>query len=139
MNVSVLLSIYNLTCSKELLKCYQSIEAQKIQSVEVVTVIDGPISKDLEEVANKHSDKFVRLEQNKGLGIALNYGLRYCSNEYIARIDCDDVMLECRLLAQSRYLDDNPDVDVVAGLAFTTDIIGRKTLRKLQKKMGRYC
>lgn len=46
---------------------------------------------------------------------ALNFGLKYCKHEYIARFDQDDVMLPERLKLQRDFLDSHADYSLVGG------------------------
>ena len=59
--------------------------------------------------------RVVRLEENGGLGKALNEGLRHCSCEWIARMDTDDLAAPDRCEKQLKYLEKHPDVDVLSG------------------------
>lgn len=44
---------------------------------------------------------------------SLNKGLQLARDEYIARIDADDIMLPTRLAKQVEFLDANPEIAVV--------------------------
>ena len=131
MSVSVLLAIYSGTCVESLEKCYLSIVRQSFEGLEVLTVWDGEISRDLELVSNMYSDAIVRLDKNLGLGKALNAGLEKCSHDLIARIDCDDLMLGNRLMEQYDYLCSNQNVDVVGGSAIQKNRLGKSILKKV--------
>ena len=85
---SVLLSLYIKESPKYLDECFDSIWInQKLKPDEIILVIDGPITKELQKIVNKWeiliSDKLVivNLCENIGLGKALNKGLEHCSNE----------------------------------------------------------
>lgn len=62
------------------------------------------------------SDSRVQLLNASGSGIshALNTGLQVCRSNYIARMDADDRMMPGRLRSQADFLDNTPDVDLVA-------------------------
>ncbi len=49
-----------------------------------------------------------------GLVESLNFGIRHCQAELIARMDADDVMLPQRLARQVEFLDRRPHIDLVA-------------------------
>lgn len=98
MSFSVLLSIYH----KENPACFdRSMESiwddQGVKPSEIVLVKDGPLNTGLDSVLEKWKTKLgdvlkcVPLENNVGLGHALNIGMEYCSHELIARMDTDDV------------------------------------------------
>ena len=55
--------------------------------------------------------KDVILPENKGLGIALSYGILECSNEIVARMDTDDIAREDRFEIQLKEFEENPNLD----------------------------
>ena len=77
MNYSVLISVYEKVLPNELDLALYDIYAQTILPSQVVIVIDGYISKELNKIINKYSynkkikNTIVKLEQNVGLGSAL--------------------------------------------------------------------
>ncbi len=125
MKISVLISVYAGEEPHYFDASLSSIHAQTLPADEVVLVVDGPLTPELERVIavwrntfSKHM-KIVRLEENRGLAAALNVGLTHCSNEWVARMDTDDVCLPNRLEVQAAYISNNPGVDVVGSLAIT--------------------
>jgi glycosyltransferase involved in cell wall biosynthesis len=48
------------------------------------------------------------------IGKNLNYGLRQCTSDFVARFDCDDIMLPNRLDVQVKFLNNHPEITVVA-------------------------
>lgn len=85
---------------------------------QVVIVIDGPISEDLEAVLKQYeSDYFdvVRIEQNQGIVNALNTGLKECRNELIARCDADDINSDNRFELQVQAFLDEPELTLCGG------------------------
>lgn len=98
MSFSVLLSIYYKESPRWFSRAMQSIwDEQTVKPDEIVLVQDGPLTKELETEIEKWQEKLgavlkcVPLEQNVGLGEALNIGLQYCSCELVARMDTDDI------------------------------------------------
>jgi len=76
-------------------KCLESIRVQTVY-VPVYIVVDGPIGHDLEQVIEKFRElniRYLRRAENKGLALALQYGLNYLAPhyEYLIRFDADDV------------------------------------------------
>lgn len=121
MEFSVLMSIYfkeNPIYFDESLK---SIFNQSLLPNEVVIVKDGILTNELDEVLNNYLDKYpsiiniYSLEKNSGLGVALNYGLKKCKYDYIARMDTDDICDYNRFKKQVDFLKKHPDVSVVGG------------------------
>lgn len=94
--------------------CLHSLQTQTLQASEIVVVFDGVISESLEQVVQNFAGKLplvvVRLPQNVGLGRALNEGLKHCSNEWVLRMDTDDICLPERFEKQVEFIRQNPDV-----------------------------
>lgn len=82
----------------------------------------------------------------RGLGAALNLGVREARAPYIARFDADDVCLPNRLALQMRYLDENPNVAVYGSRIIVIDehdrVIGQRLLplthEQIAKSLRRY-
>ena len=115
---SVLLSLYYKENPQSLKDSLESIINQTLQANEIVLVKDGPLTKDLELVLDSYSKqninlKIVPLAQNKGLGKALNEGLKHCSYEIVARMDTDDIAKPNRFEKQIEVFKSNEEIDVV--------------------------
>lgn len=122
MKFSILMSLYFKENPNFFNECFLSIwDNQTIKPNEIVLVLDGPIGKELQECVHiwQHKIgqilKIVSLEQNVGLGQALNQGLKHCSNEWIFRMDTDDICLSDRFEKQLKYIYDNVDVVLFSG------------------------
>ena len=95
---------------------------------EMVLVCDGPLTDELYAVIDKYQSAFpqilrvYKLENNVGLGQALNYGLDKCSYEWIARADSDDVCAADRFQKQIDYVTTH-EVDILSSYIdeFDTD------------------
>ena len=117
---SVLMSVYHGTKAEELSECLNSLREQTLCPNEIVIVCDGPVQSDVKYVLERESGackcvKIVELEENVGLGLALNAGLKECSYELVARMDTDDVCVPNRFEKQIDYFEQHTDVDVVGG------------------------
>lgn len=114
MKFSVLISLYFKENPKYLEECLKSIYNQTLKADEIIMVFDGNISDKLKSIviswANRLPLKIVKLPTNVGLGKALNEGLKYCSNEWIFRMDTDDICLPNRFMTQIEYIKLNPNV-----------------------------
>jgi glycosyltransferase involved in cell wall biosynthesis len=88
---------------------------------EIVIVKDGPLTANLNEVIESYFHRYgslfriVTLENNAGLGQALNIGLLHCTHEVVARMDSDDICHPLRFEKQINVLEKNPDFDIVGG------------------------
>lgn len=66
--------------------------------------------------------QIIRLEKNMGITRALNKGLEFIysnfSVKYIARLDCGDICTINRFYTQTKFLDHNPDIDLVGSWCY---------------------
>ena len=122
MNFSVLLSLYHKENPLALKQSFQSIwKDQTIQPNEIILVLDGPIGDELTQCVEKWQQiigqplQVIPLSQNIGLGKALNEGLKYCSNEWVFRMDTDDICKPDRFEKQIQFIQSNPEVVLFGG------------------------
>lgn len=122
MNFSVLLSLYHKENPQALEQCFQSIwKDQSIQPTEIVLVLDGPVGEELNQCVTKWQQtigkplKVIPLSQNIGLGKALNKGLEHCSNEWVFRMDTDDICKPDRFERQIQFIQSHPNVVLFGG------------------------
>lgn len=119
MNFSVLMSVYFKEKPEFLKESVESLLNQTLKPNEIVIVFDGKLTEELynllNEYKNSHFDlfKFVQLEQNMGLGKALEIGITECSYDIIARMDSDDICHPERFEKQITFLKNNPEVKVL--------------------------
>ena len=116
--LSVLMSVYHKENPLWLAESLDSILKQTLPPDEIVMVEDGPLTPALDAVLDKYTRKhplikLVPLPVNRGLGEALNEGLKHCSGELVARMDTDDISKPDRFAKQSEVLRRNPDIDIV--------------------------
>ncbi len=87
----------------------QSVLDQTLAPDEFVLVCDGPLTSDLEavidwvQIAAADRLKVVRMATNVGLGVAINVGLQHASNDWIIRMDSDDIAYPDRCERQIDY------------------------------------
>lgn len=131
MNFSVLMSIYHKENPTFLNQCFTSIwTEQTLKPTEIVLVKDGELTGELELIISAWQEKLgsvlkiVALEQNVGLGKALNAGLIQCSYDWVFRMDTDDIATPDRFQKQIDFIKNNPDVVLFSGqiLEFNQDI-----------------
>ncbi|NLI26518.1 MAG: glycosyltransferase [Acetobacter sp.] len=120
--VSIVLPTFN--CGKYLNYCLKSIVDQKYKKIEVI-LVDDASTDNTESVVNDFYDyidiKYVKMEKNSGLPIALNRGLSIAKGDFIARHDADDFMYNIRINDQVEFLRENVDIDLVGSGA---DVFG---------------
>jgi len=56
--------------------------------------------------------------EKEGLAKAKNFGLHYCTGDWVAFLDADDEYLPCKLEYQRQFLMNNPKIDVCGTLAW---------------------
>lgn len=94
---------------------------QTLKPDEIVLVQDGSVGEELGGVIGfwEHKlDKKLKLiinDKNMGLTKSLNKGLRVVSEEYIARMDADDISMPERFQRQVDYMQKHTDIAVVGG------------------------
>jgi glycosyltransferase involved in cell wall biosynthesis len=115
---SVLMSVYNKDTEDELRQSIESMLNQTILCDQFVLVEDGPIGNDLSLVVDEYSSEYqdiftvIKLPENRGLGKALDVGLKECRNELIARMDADDISLKTRCEKLLQLFDENPKLAI---------------------------
>ncbi|QLB13176.1 glycosyltransferase involved in cell wall biosynthesis [Bisgaardia hudsonensis] len=119
MKFSVLMSLYIKENPDFLIECLESLKQQTYPADEIVLVFDGAITEELESAVQKYKDflpiKAVRLANNIGLGKALNEGLKHCSNNWVFRMDTDDICAKDRFEKQIKFIEQNPDTIIFSG------------------------
>lgn len=117
MKFSVLMSLYIKEEPSYLNQCLESIYLQSLQAEEIIIVLDGPITNELNKVIKIWSSKLpittVTLKNNLGLGRALSIGLENCKNDIVFRMDTDDICNKNRFETQIQYLKKHSDVDIL--------------------------
>ncbi|WP_419815354.1 glycosyltransferase family 2 protein [Glacieibacterium sp.] len=116
--IDVLIPVYNAEATVR--SAVESICAQTERSILIHIVDDGSTDatpRILAELAGDDARIRIHHKPNGGIVDALNYGLGFCTAEYIARHDGDDLAYPERLAVQLDWLTQHPDaVAVGAGV-----------------------
>lgn len=113
------MSVYKNEKAEYLQQAVDSILSQTLMPNEIIIVKDGILTNELEQVINTYrSDyenliKIVSFCENRGLGLALRDGILACNNEYIARMDTDDIAEPERFEQQFKYLKLHPELAIL--------------------------
>lgn len=97
----------------------ESMIKQTLMPDEIVIVKDGLITEELQQVLDDYCAnypslfKIVGYEKNRGLGLALNFGLEHCKNELVARMDTDDISKPSRCEKQVNRFIEKPQLAIV--------------------------
>lgn len=116
-SISVLMSLYKKEEPANLKASLDSILAQTLQPQEIVVILDGPITRDLQAVLDEVQARSSLLNvlpqaTNQGLGVALAIGVQACANELIARMDTDDIAEPTRLQKQAAAFQKDPQLSI---------------------------
>lgn len=115
---SVLMTVYTKDNPDYFALSLDSMINQTCKPDEIVIVKDGPIRKQLQDIIDSRKNRQVKIIQlqlpvNKGLGLALNEGIKICKNELIARMDADDYSMPNRCELQLKMFEKYPDLDII--------------------------
>lgn len=113
--ISVIVPVYN--CEKYVEKCVNSLLHQTYKNLEIIIVNDGSTD-DSEKICTTimESDKRILLinQNNGGLSVARNVGLKNASGQYVFFCDSDDFLSETLLESLYSFTKEN-DLDLVEG------------------------
>lgn len=116
---SVLMSLYVKEKPEYLPLAIDSMINQTVKPEEIIIVEDGPLNDELYSIVNDYKDKYPELftivvnEKNIGLGLALNEGLKVARNEFVARMDTDDISKPERCEKQLKVFEENSNLSIV--------------------------
>ncbi|MFN8713360.1 MAG: glycosyltransferase family 2 protein, partial [Bacteroidota bacterium] len=125
--VTVVLPVYN--AARFLAQTIESILAQTFTDFELLVINDGSSDASM-DVVRRFQDKRIRIVENpKNMGVieTRNRGAELSRGRYSALMDADDLAHPNRLEKQLRFLEDNPQVDVVASLVELINTDGEVT------------
>lgn len=146
---SVLMSLYSKEKPMYLKAAIQSIINQTIKPNDIVIVKDGCITNELQIVLDEFSAQYpdlfniVGYDENRGLGFALNYGMKYAKNELVARMDTDDIAVPDRCYQQLSLFENNPLLDIVGGdiaefIGDESNIVSYRNVPKTDNEIKQY-
>lgn len=116
---SVLMSVYYKEQPIFLKASIESMLQQTLKPNEIVIVCDGKLTKELNTIISFYKKEnpnlftVISLEKNRGLGKALDIGLKHCKNELVARMDTDDISLPTRCEIQIKEFNENEELSIL--------------------------
>lgn len=133
------MSVYKYEKAEYLDIALNSIINQLMMPSEIIIVKDGFLTVELdtclEEFRRKYPDvvKILAFTENRGLGLSLRDGVLACSNEYIARMDTDDIAYPNRFEEQFKYLQEHKDIALLGSwiTEFSADSNNPDTITEL--------
>lgn len=102
-------------CGKYIVQSIKSIINQTYKEFDFIIIDDGSTD-NTEEIVNGFKDSRIiyKKTENKGTSAALNYGLKFCAGDWVARIDADDLNIPGRLETQMNFIEANPQYDIIS-------------------------
>ncbi len=144
---SVSICVYGKDNPQHFKQAVESILNQTVLPTEVVLVVDGPVSDELNKAIEDFDQndlfKIIRLPINKGLGNALKVCVENCKYDLIARMDADDISVNDRFEQQLKCFNENPELDIVGGnitefIDEPENIVGKRAVPVGDKEIKEY-
>lgn len=110
--ISVIVSAYNV--EEYLAACLDSILRQTFSDYEIILIDDGSTDRIAEIISQYSSNSRIRVhtQQNSGISVARNQGIKMSRGQYICYIDSDDIITETYLEKLITPLLQNPEIDI---------------------------
>ena len=131
--VSVVVNVWGGDEPASLKRSLSSISSQRLRPDEVVVVVDGPISTEIEEEIQRFRNeatfpaRTIYIQSPKGLWNARNVGIGEAEHEIVALHDADDVMHPERLQFQTKAIVEN-GLDVLGSPVYEFDSVQERIL-----------
>lgn len=125
----------------------RSVLDQTIQPTEIVLVVDGPVSSELDSIIKTFENmaifNVIRLKKNQGHGNARRIGLDACKYDLVALMDADDISVPNRFEKQIKVFESNKTVSVVGGIIheFTDNVdnvVGKRIVPESDADIKQY-
>ena len=132
---SVIIPTYN-QC-QYLKKAISSVINQKYNNFEII-IIDNYSDDDTEKIIREFKNnkiKYLKKKNNGVIGLSRNEGIKVSSGDWIAFLDSDDIWYENKLEEINKFLQLNPNVDVITN---DEKIINKNTNKTSVWKYGPY-
>lgn len=91
--VSIIIPVYN--CERYIRKCLESALGQTYSNIEILVIDDGSqdgSSEIINQIAQGQSKLQVYRQENQGVSVARNIGLKHATGKYLAFVDGDDYL-----------------------------------------------
>ncbi len=111
MKISFILPVFNV--EKYLVECIESLLNQTVKDFEIILVDDGSTDSSggiCDEYQNKYENIHCIHQENAGVAVARNVGLRESSGEWIFFVDSDDVVSKDLIKQCIKYLNSKNDI-----------------------------
>ena len=128
LNYSVLMTVYEKDNPEYLKDSINSMLNQTVKTNDFVLVCDGKLTEKLNSIVEQYAKDYkglfniIMLPENVGLGKALQLGVLQCKNEYVARMDDDDISCSNRCEVELDYMEKNQDISIVSSYMNEFDV-----------------
>ena len=113
---SVIVPVYNVE-SQMLRACIQSVISQTWEKWQLILVDDHSSMPSVREVLKDYEERegidVIYREENGRIARATNDGIARAKGDFIAFLDCDDVLAPNALYEMARKLNENPELDFI--------------------------
>ncbi|MDS3861153.1 glycosyltransferase family A protein [Thermosynechococcaceae cyanobacterium BACA0444] len=95
-----------------------SVLSQMKHFLEIVVIDDGSndhTSTVVQELIQNYQNIYYKYQENRGVGVARNYGVEISQGEFLTFLDADDLWAANKLTIQINAFKQNPDIDIVFG------------------------
>ena len=126
MQVSVVMCAYN--AERHIGEAIESVLEQSHKNFELLIVDDGSTDRTrllAEQYAAQDSRVRIFSHPNMGMGASLNKAIAEARNEWIVRMDADDIMLSNRIERQIAFISQNTEIAVGSSLVYLISESGR--------------
>jgi glycosyltransferase involved in cell wall biosynthesis len=134
--ISIIMSVYN--GENYLAQSIESILGQSFNSFEFLIMDDASTDKTSEILKefSKTDDRIKVYKQKNNIGLpkSLNELIKFSQSDIIARMDADDISINCRLEKQYNYLLRNPIIGVLGCDSVLIDIENNYICKKYRPK-----
>lgn len=116
---SVLMTVYDKELPENLNESLESMLMQSYPPSDFVLVCDGKLTAELNIIAKSFQNeykkifKIIRIDENVGVGKAVNRGIKACRCDYIVRMDSDDISMPDRCIKEMLLFAVKPELDIV--------------------------
>lgn len=119
--VSVIIPNFNY--DKYIVDCLLSCVNQNYKNVEIIVIDDASTDKSCEMIQKVKDGRIIArvLEYNSGYSYAKNYGIGLSKGKYIITLDGDDMVTPVSVEKRIKYLEENPDCEIVHGISYKFD------------------
>lgn len=127
--ISFVVPVYNVL-EYQLRECIESVLGQTYDNFELILVDDastrGCVGKVLKEYENMEKVKVIYRKENGNISRCTNTGIKAANGEFVAFLDCDDVLAKNAVFEVTRLLNNDPSLDFIYSDEDKIDNKGKK-------------